>query len=173
MCGVWSSKHSTAVRDFLVWQVGCPSHCKGPSSMLQKSVIRNKHNSVQLEHESSKISYLFLVLTVGVYSWSRGLAIKESRKFGGLSEGGEIKMHFALHFIVAFNLHNKSLPGAPGWFSRLRSVFRSGHDLMVHEFEPHDGLCADSSEPGVCFGFSASLSLLFPHLHCLSKLNKC
>ena len=25
--------------------------------------------------------------------------------------------------------------------------FRSGRDLMVHEFEPHTGLCADSMEP--------------------------
>ena len=25
--------------------------------------------------------------------------------------------------------------------------FGSGHDLTVREFEPHDGLCADSGEP--------------------------
>ena len=30
---------------------------------------------------------------------------------------------------------------------------------MVHEFEPRFRLCADSSEPGVCFGFCVSLSL--------------
>ena len=35
----------------------------------------------------------------------------------------------------------------------------SCHDLMVCGFEPHVGLCADSSEPGACFGFWVSLSL--------------
>ena len=39
------------------------------------------------------------------------------------------------------------------------SDFGSGHDLMGHEFKPHVGLCADSSEPGACFGFCVSLSL--------------
>ena len=47
--------------------------------------------------------------------------------------------------------------GAPGWFGRLS--IGSGHDLRVHGFEPHVGLCADSSEPGTCFGFCVSLSL--------------
>ena len=40
-----------------------------------------------------------------------------------------------------------------------RSKFGSGHDLSVREFEPHVGLCADSSEPGARFGFCVSLSL--------------
>ena len=35
----------------------------------------------------------------------------------------------------------------------LVSDFGSGHDLVVCEFEPCIGLCADSSEPGACFGF--------------------
>ena len=35
----------------------------------------------------------------------------------------------------------------------LASDFSSGHDLAVCEFKPHIGLCADSSEPGACFGF--------------------
>ena len=35
----------------------------------------------------------------------------------------------------------------------------SGHNLMVREFEPHVGLCADSWEPGACFRFCVSLSL--------------
>ena len=34
------------------------------------------------------------------------------------------------------------LGGSVGW----ASGFGSGHDLMVCEFEPHVGLCADSSE---------------------------
>ena len=37
--------------------------------------------------------------------------------------------------------------------------FGSGHDLMVHGFEPCDALCADSSEPGACLGFCVFLSL--------------
>ena len=34
-----------------------------------------------------------------------------------------------------------------------------GHDLTSCEFKPHTGLYADSSEPGICFGFCVSLSL--------------
>ena len=44
----------------------------------------------------------------------------------------------------------------------------SGHDLTVCEFEPGVGLCADSSEPGTCFGFSVSLSLCPSATHALS-----
>ena len=40
--------------------------------------------------------------------------------------------------------------------------FGSGHDLPIHGFEPHVGLCVDSWEPGACFGFCVSLSLC-PH----------
>ena len=32
-------------------------------------------------------------------------------------------------------------------------------DITVHGFEPRDGLWAESSEPGACFGFRVSLSL--------------
>ena len=39
------------------------------------------------------------------------------------------------------------------------SDFDSDHDLTAREFEPHFGLCAESSEPGACFGFCVSLSL--------------
>ena len=37
------------------------------------------------------------------------------------------------------------------------SDFGSCHDLTVCEFKSHVGLCADSSEPGACFGFCLSL----------------
>ena len=62
------------------------------------------------------------------------------------------------------------LAGAPGWLSRLSS----GHDLTVREFEPRVGLCADSSEPGACFGFYVSLSLSDPPqlMLCLSLSQK-
>ena len=39
------------------------------------------------------------------------------------------------------------LSGAPGWLSRLRSDFSSGHDLMVCGFEPYAKLSALSAEP--------------------------
>ena len=55
--------------------------------------------------------------------------------------------------------------------------FGSGHDLTVRGFKPRVRLCADSLEPGACFGFCVSLSLSLP-LPCshalslsLSKLN--
>ena len=48
------------------------------------------------------------------------------------------------------------------------SDFSSGHDLVVHEFETCVGLCADSSEPGVCFRFCVSLSLCPSSTHALS-----
>ena len=53
--------------------------------------------------------------------------------------------------MVSFSL-NVTGEGAPGWL-RLKSVkhstlgFGSGHDLTVHEFEPHRGLHTDSAEP--------------------------
>ena len=49
------------------------------------------------------------------------------------------------------------------------SDFGSGHDLTVCEFEPHVGLCADSSEPGACFRFYVSLSL-YPSPACALSL---
>ena len=50
------------------------------------------------------------------------------------------------------------LGGSVGW----ASDFGSGHDLTVPEFDPCVGLCADSSEPGACFGFCLLISLPFP-----------
>ena len=49
--------------------------------------------------------------------------------------------------------------GAPGWLS---------HDLVVRDFEPRVGLCADSLEPGVCFGFCVCFSLCPLPTHALS-----
>ena len=48
--------------------------------------------------------------------------------------------------------------------------------LVVCEFKPHVGLCADSWETGACFGFCLPLSapplfMLYFSL-CLSKINK-
>ena len=46
--------------------------------------------------------------------------------------------------------------------------------LRVCEFESRVRLCADSSEPGACFGFCVSLSLplVCSHTLSLSKVNK-
>ena len=62
------------------------------------------------------------------------------------------------------------------------SDFGSGRDLAVGGFEPRIRFCADSSEPGACFGFCVSLSLSAPPLLVLalaralflslSKINK-
>ena len=55
------------------------------------------------------------------------------------------------------------------------SDFGSGHGLTIRGLEPHIGLSADSSEPGVCSGFCLSVSLSFcpsPLTLCLSKMNK-
>ena len=51
--------------------------------------------------------------------------------------------------------------GAPEWLSQLsiQHHLGSGHDLMVCEFEPPVGLCADSVEPA---GDSLSLPLSLP-----------
>ena len=67
-----------------------------------------------------------------------------------------------------------AFPGAPGWVSWLSVNFGSGHHLVVCEFKPCVGLCADNSEPGVCCGFCVSLSLCAPapFALCLSLKNK-
>ena len=49
--------------------------------------------------------------------------------------------------------------GAPGWLSWLGVRLQLRSDLTISEFKPHVRLCADSSEPGACFGFGVSLSL--------------
>ena len=45
----------------------------------------------------------------------------------------------------------KNLLSRGTWMAQLVKCltldFSSGHDLMVHEFEPHIGLCADRAEP--------------------------
>ena len=77
---------------------------------------------------------------------------------------------------VAFPVGNlkDTLRGA--WVAQLVKcpTLASGHDLAVREFEPHVGLCADSSEPAACFGFCVWLSLPLPCLCSVSvpEINK-
>ena len=68
-----------------------------------------------------------------------------------------IKNHSLVMKVRKFNS-----AGSPGWLSRLSIDCGSGHDLTVHWFEPHVGLCADSSKPGVCYRYYVSLSLSAP-----------
>ena len=63
---------------------------------------------------------------------------------------------------------NTSFGGRLGGSVGEASNFGSGHDLIIHESEPHFRLCADSSEPGACFGFCVSLSLCPFPAHALS-----
>ena len=50
---------------------------------------------------------------------------------------------------------------------------RAGHDLKACEFEPHVGLCADSSDPGAASdSVSPSLSLPLPHPRSVSVSQK-
>ena len=58
--------------------------------------------------------------------------------------------------------------GRLGGSAREAHDFGSGHDLTIREFEPRVGLCADSWEPGACFGFCASLSLYASPIRALS-----
>ena len=65
--------------------------------------------------------------------------------------------------------------GRLGGSTREASDSGSGHHLTAHEFEPRVGLCADSLEPGACFGFCVSLSLTLPRSCSVSlclKINK-
>ena len=75
-----------------------------------------------------------------------------------------ISFQLILH-MVTIDLKNYT-SGVPGWVSWLS--IQLYHNLMVHEFEPHIGLCADSSDPGACFGFCVSLSLCLSLHHSLS-----
>ena len=54
------------------------------------------------------------------------------------------------------------------WVAQLVKHPTSVHDLAVPEFKPCIGLCADSSEPGACFGLCVSLSLFPSPTHALS-----
>ena len=78
-------------------------------------------------------------------------------------------------YVYCIIIYNNQIMGAPEWLS-WASNLGSGRDLTVPEFEPRVGLCADSSEPGACFGFCVSLSLCPsppPRLSLsLSKINK-
>ena len=85
-----------------------------------------------------------------------------------LGEGTALSCYFTCFFLLTtvlylflspFLNYNIPKPGAPGWLSQLSVQLGSGHDLMVREFEPHVGLCADSLEPGACFGLCVSFSL--------------
>ena len=71
----------------------------------------------------------------------------------------------------------KLLEGHLGGSVSYASDFGSGHDPVVHGFEPPVGLCADSSEPGpasdsVSPSLSAHPLLAFSLSLSLSKINE-
>ena len=69
-----------------------------------------------------------------------------------------------------FPLKFKISRGVPGWLSGLtvQLHFGSRHDFTARGLKPRIELCADSSEPGACFGFCVSLSAPPPLMLCLS-----
>ena len=75
---------------------------------------------------------------------------------------------------ISKHLKKKTGEGHLGGSVDQASDFGSGHDLTACGFEPHIGLCADSSEPGACFGSCVSLSLCASPARalCLSLKNK-
>ena len=81
------------------------------------------------------------------------------------------------HLLEAFfsiTLHvlrlSKHWMGRLGGSVNYASVFGSGHDLTVREFEPRIGLSADGSEPGACFRICISL-FLYPDPICALSLS--
>ena len=64
-------------------------------------------------------------------------------------------------------LHKNARLGVPGWLIQFMLRSGSGHDRTVHEFEPHDRLCADNVEPA---SDSVSPSRSAPPLLVLSLL---
>ena len=92
-----------------------------------------------------------------------------------LSKGWDFlkKRDFSLD--LRLELHGfkfKKCSGRLGGSVRQVSDFSLSHDLAGPEFRLHVGLCADSSEPGACFRFRVSLSLLLPHSHPVSLSQK-
>ena len=62
--------------------------------------------------------------------------------------------------------------GVPGWLSQLSIRFGPDHNFMGCGFEPHVGLCADSSEPGAALDSVSPLSAPPPFALALSLKNK-
>ena len=113
----------------------------------------------------SQLSVRLSILAQVVISWFMGL----SRTLGSALTTcllGILSLPISLSFPHSqkqcLNKHLKYKLGCLGGSVSKVSNFGSGHDLTVREFEPYIGLCADSSEPGACFGFCVSFSLSAP-----------
>ena len=78
------------------------------------------------------------------------------------------KIRVAKSLPRSFSFLKSGFLGCLGGSVGSASDFSSGHDLADREFESRIRLCADSSEPGVCFGFCVSLSLCLSPTHALS-----
>ena len=126
-----------------------------PASLLLTK-NKTKQNKTKLQHPyrasylwlmvwSNELSLCTLILNIKILTW------KSSR---GLVEG--------LHFLYKSELYRGCLGSSVSW----ASDFSSGHDLMVPEFEPRIGLCANSLE-SVSDSVSPSLSDLSLLMLCL------
>ena len=72
---------------------------------------------------------------------------------------GPVWVYYTTSIILLLNNKKNEILGHLGGSVSWASDFSSGHDVTVCGFKPHIRLCADSSEPGACFGFRVSLSL--------------
>ena len=116
----------------------------------QETVIRSHPHHPHVE--ISRLSHCESLSREGTF-WRRGKRGKAGVQWPVV---GQIRQRATNRL----NNIKKHVLGAPGWLSQLSS----GHSLAVREFEARDGLCADSSEPGACFGFCVCLSLSAPPL---------
>ena len=80
-----------------------------------------------------------------------------------LRDLGQVKLRTSTALSLKWGKQGRLVAQSVKW----PADFGSGHDLTVCEFEPRVGLCADSSEPGACFGFCVSLSAPNPRTFCL------
>ena len=108
----------------------------------------------------NKISYTLPLINLSMPYLAREL--KSDLAFSALAFCLDEKVVFSFLDAEAPTFSFKMLSKEPpGWLSQLSiptSDFGSGHDLAVHELEPHTGLWADSAEPA-WDSLSPSLSL--------------
>ena len=89
-------------------------------------------------------------------TWPHARLIKsESLRLQPSINSQEVPRDANVQSTLKDSLNQGCLGGSVGWVSD----FSSDHDLAVCELEPHVGFCADSSEPGACFGVCVSLFL--------------
>ena len=80
------------------------------------------------------------------FQWNRGAFQRSQRQEAPLGDAKKWN-----HYQTTDENHNQSIMSRGSWvaesFERRTLDFSSGHDLMVREFKPCIGLCADVMEP--------------------------